>query len=229
MTALRAYEERMPCNYRLLKDLQDRLDGTICRYDGKAVYITVESQAAIKLLDPVERRKLIKVVPPDDPLLDISANECGYFNYKPDPRYAERSGRSPAENTVFYMSRNTSKKYKQGLYYSYITSLHIDGRLNHEYSNDGLVFSQGMIDQIEGVYPTPKTVLEIFEKEYQGKTAEYAVSPDVALRKESVGVIFVYYRMTQMGWIAPGTTNIVVTDHELKWVVERHMTRLTWK
>ncbi len=227
MTLARRYNEKVPCNYRLLKDLQDRLDGTICRYGGKAYYISVGSEEKINLYDVERRREIFKVISPDDPELDISFAECGYMNFTPTEKQQKTYGLGP-EGVVLYVTRNTSKKYKQGNYPSYTQLLNISGSPSNKFDYATVCFSRGMVDFIEGVYPSPLQVLKEFS-ELKGKVSEVAVSPEIALRKESVGVIFVYYRGTQMGWIAPDTMNIVVTDHELKWVVERHMTRLTWK
>lgn len=200
------YPTSMQCHYTLPKDLNDRLDGTVCRYDGKIVRVYANG-TYLDLYDWKANDK-IKTILPDDPLLDISMIETGYFNYE---------GKIPF---VGYITRNPLKKYKAALHHQYVNYLNIEGKTLEHFMPEGL-YQPGILKSFDGEFPTYEEAMATLAK----GSAEVAISIDIAFRKDDIGAIYVFYRTTPVGWIAPGGSKIYVIDNDLRWVVERYLSR----
>lgn len=200
------YPERMTCQYTLAKDLSDRLDGTVCRYDGRVVRV-YNSFPTVTLYEWDSRK--IKEIEPSDPLFDISAIETGYFNYE-----------CPEYSFVGYASRSPIKKYKAALFANYVEYRTIGGGQVIEYMKEGF-YSQGMLDSLEGRFPSYIEAMELLKQRN-----EVAISQDVAFRKDEMGATYVYHRTVPVGWIAPGDHKVHVVDNDLRWVVNRILSRM---
>lgn len=225
------YEEFTPCLYRTDKDLQDRLDNTICRYNGQPVRVHFAAPGLLDLYPVVGKRGVrgpITQISADDPGLDISLLENGYMNWRYDEKLRGKREGFDSENHVFYISGRPSKKYKQGFHASYAVYRKIDGSGNEKIPTEFLVSSQGMHDSILGEFPDVRQTIDEYKSLEPGRSYETAVSRDVALSRTPVGVILVYYRCYMVGWMGPNDSKVTVTNDELQWVVERFLGRLQW-
>lgn len=197
------FNEYMPNKYTSMKDLQDRLSGTICRFNGTPVFVQVKSESILQLWDVPTQGTLIKEISPQDPRLDISMLDLGYFNY-------QGHGRKTMKKVV-YLSRSPSKKYKQGTCHSYIQVHDIDGKRSQTVSSS-CCLSQGFVDAIEGRFPT------ITELEEEG---ELALSPDVAVSRDEMGILTVYFRGQKVAVKVPDIDKLHTVRNEHSWVIER--------
>lgn len=231
MSAALAYDESfmsVPCLYRTQKDLLDRLEGVVLKYDGVPYYTTIMPPNMLNLYDLTDRKvtspKL--TVNADDPKLDISIPECRYVNFKYDEKEVARG--YPSGKIVVYVTRDPNKMWKQGFCLSYSKFHAIDGpNKNGLFDAAYIGRSKGMYDSLMNDFPTVESVLSEFKDVPAGQAYDVAVSKDVAFRRSEVGVVFVYYRTDMVGWMAPGTTKINVVESDLGWVVERHLKRLS--
>ena len=202
----RAYKEEMACGYSTSKDLDQRLNNTMCRYGGLPVYVRTDGDKELFLYDPVDNKQLIKKIKPSDPLFDISIMEVGYFNYT--GKYGDG---------VRYAIKLPTKQWKAAL--TGLTFLGIDGSKSH--SIEGMC-NQGFVDSLLGKFPAITDSLSLVSS---GQIASLAISQDVAFGKTPVGVTFIYYRTKPVGWVAPNEHKVNVVNHDYKWVIERLLTR----
>ena len=200
---MRQFNDFMPCKYTSLKDLQDRLTGTICRFNDQLVYVNVKSDTKIQLYEVTKRLEIIKEIKPDDPRFDISMLELGYFNYNVGTKQEPK-------NHVLFMKRHPSKKYKQGTCHTYLMSENIDGSRDQNYGSSAIL-SQGFVDSFEGRFPTIEEIPE---------GGQAAISQCIAVQRDELGLLNIYYRTHK---IACKTPDGVV--HRLKgefsWVIDR--------
>lgn len=182
------FVESMPCLYETYKDLSDRLDGTICRYEGNVVFVRVsmadddEERPVVYLYDWPQTDKMIKEIEPNDPAFDISLIDLGYMNYI-----------CGNKNVVLYPYRSSSKKYKQGTSTGNCFTKNIDGTPS-DYGSHSMQ-SQGFVDMVNRKYP-PLAALELHK--------ELALSRDVAVRVDSLGVREFYWRLMKIAVQVPG-------------------------
>lgn len=196
------FNEYMPNKYTSLKDLQDRLSGTICRFNGMPVYVSVKSEEILQLWDVPTQSTLIKEISPQDPRFDISMLDLGYMNYEGKGRYAKPC--------VVYLSRDPSKKYKQGTCTSYIRCKAIDG--GPAPVNSACMMSKGFVDFVEGRWPTLSDL--------QG-VGELALSSDVAVSRDEMDILTVYYRGQKIAVKIPDIDRLHTIRNEHSWVIER--------
>lgn len=205
---MRRFPEAMPCLYKTKKDLVDRLDGSLCRYDDKLVYVRVigeydeeEDQPInyLQLYQWPESDKKFKKIKPDDPLFDISALDMGYMNY-----YVED------KNVVLYLTRSTAKKYKQGTCSNYIYVKEIDGKGSQTYSSY-VYQSQGFVDMINHQYPGIEALK---------KVGQVALSPDLAVRRDDLDVLEFFWRGIKIAVKVPGS-KIHRLETDYSWLVDK--------
>lgn len=199
----RAYQEVMLNEYTTSSDLQSRLDRTICRYDGKPVYVRASGNELI-LYEVVNYSKCIKEIQPSDPKFDISIMEVGYFNH--------------SSKGVAYALKLPTKQWKAALY-----SVSVQGIDGQKVSVGGSPqHDQGFYDALVGSFPP---VQQSLEKVVTGEVKEVAISQQVAFGSTPVGVVFVYYKTKSVGWIAPGDKKVNIVNHDYTWVIERLLHR----
>ncbi len=198
---MRKYDDSMKCMYTSHKDLQDRLDGTICRFNDTPVYVSLDG-TNLKLWDVATRSVLIKTITPDDPRFDISMLDLGYFNY---------TLRGPEKkNVVLFMRRDPTKKYKQGTCVNYLRSHTIDGKIDNNWGSSA-VLSQGFVDSLTGVFPSLDEVKE---------GEQYAISQNVAVERDNLGLLNIYYRTEKVACRTPDDKTHMIKG-EYTWIVER--------
>lgn len=201
--------EKMRCLYDTERDLVDRLHNTICRYKGKACLVSVMSRVELVLTDPTNGKR-IEVIKPSDPDFDISSPEIGYVNYR----------NSKGENIVYFLERNPNRKYRQGLYAEACTVWSISGQLCQIGGSETvrLFKSQGLVDCIEGKYPTFREALMSIR---MGSLDPIAISRDIALDPMRCGVTIIYCHGNDIGYIPLGSTTIEMREDDTAWVMRR--------
>ncbi len=195
------FEKKMACRYLSHKDLCDRLMHTFIRYKDVPVYVYEVSKGPNRLVLQHLGKEECFYVLPDDPDLDISAFELGYVN---------------TDNSVTMICRGTAKHYKQGTCIDHLWTRGID-KDDDEYHADwkGRPFFELLLDK----YPTlneAKTWLD------NGRP-RVAISKGVALQKTKVGVIHIYVRGVEVGWMTPDMGHTYIPDSPISWIVKQEL------
>lgn len=200
------FETEVPCPYTTYKDLYDRLSGTICRYKGQPCYIeTTEEYLA---LFSVDRRRLLFQISYDEVSeMDVSSVELGYVNHK----------NSSGTNKVYYVKRSVKRQFKQGVSQSNVFYEGIDGA---KVGGLELLHTDSFEKSLMGVFPTFDEALSLI-----GRDGEVAISQEVALKALPIGLVLLYIRGKNFGWIAPNTRSINLEDSKLRWVAERQLAK----
>lgn len=196
-------------------DLSQRLNETICRYDGKAVRVRYAGGHTLQLLNPHNGGE-VALINSDDPKLDISSVPQGYVQLLP--------------SCVVYASRKPLRMYKQGttnecLSIEYMTpSKRNLARLN--------VFSKSFADMVDNKYPSFEKAFELLKiKEHDDdKTTEIAISRDIALKRiHKLELIIVYFKKVEVGFIAKDSNTIVTPSDQMGWIISKHLSQFSWK
>lgn len=206
-------KEKMPNLYRLSQDVRDRLNGCILRYDDKLVFCTQETASTLLLFN-MDQSTIIGKIQVDDPLLDISSIELGYMNLENNQK----------ETVVRYAKRHPQKQYAQGLRPDHISWYTIDGQETSATVGRGMYnyTQEGFAQSIYGSFP----VFDAIEWETLN---EIALSQMVALKKIDIGLILVYFRTRNVGYIEPGKRVVKVPDDDSAWVVHRYLQNFSIK
>jgi len=194
------YEEYMPCIYTTSKDLMDRLSGTICRYDG--VPKTVEYHSPVRLdLYALTLDVPAITIKPSDPKFDISSIEVGYMNWL----------RMPGRIDVVYLLRNGKKQYRQGITAGALDFFTIEGdqagRLN-------VLNTKAFEDSVMNRFPTVDEALGSMKT-----VGMAALSQEVAIRKERSGIVLVYHRTKNVGYMLPDSDEVTLARGQFQDVV----------
>lgn len=210
-------KETMANKYNLHKDLIDRLDRTICRYDGKPVGVTIESAHSIQLWNVMKGwgQDCLGVIRPDDPKFDISSPELGYCNIYDKKDHIV---------SAVYSMRVPYRRYKQGLCDSAIRWSDIKGS-EDTYINGVGKFSQnrGFIESLSGVFPSLDDVL----RDFHGSSV--AINQEVALQKIDSGMLLVYFKCRNVGWISPGNKKITIPNSGFEWIITRYLKNMEFE
>ena len=139
--------------------------------------------------------------------VDISSIELGYMNY------VDVDGKKK----VVYLFRDVRKQYRQGLCSNNVIAIPKEFSANYHFS-----YQQGFIDLCLGVYPSYEATVAELKEEGEG---ERAISPDIKIRREYSGILMVYHRLKNVGWIQPGQNKVHVMTTSLDWTIRRALQR----
>jgi hypothetical protein len=138
---------------------------------------------------------------------------------------------------VWYLSRIPLRKVKQGLCMQAISCRKLGTREDRTMRTGGspiqrLMFSQNFVDLVMGKYPTLKEVMNNLRAEHakdNSKIYQLAVSRDIALEINEMGVVNVHYKNQFVGWIQPDAWVVHVPRSDKSWVVSRYLAHvLDW-
>lgn len=200
----------MHCDY-LPQDYATRMDGGIAFYDGEPYLLHTDGTSiTLYTLEEVKFKK----ISPSDPLLDLSSPRLGYVNWS---------------GGAYYVYRKPERKYKQTLHYgscacfdpTYNDQMAYAGkavRVDHFFLSSA--FQEMLLDK----YPTLTTAL----KNLSSKSKAVAISRNVALAKDSFGIIRVFYKMEEVGYIKPNEGIVHVPNSELSWIVSKYLSDYNW-
>ena len=199
----------------LPNDVNARLDGGICFYDGRPYVIYTHGlNGTTGNLRPLHGSRRDFLVHLNDEKLDISSPELGYIN----------SG-----DNAFYIMRSPDRRYKQTLSSTSMVGLKIDGRVLSGDSVADVIFSESGERMFLNIYPTLKEALTFLEEAKSKKTRSVAFHRDVALAKDSFGITRVYFKGKEVGRIKPKTKTVIVPEGTLAWVVSRYLEHFDWE
>jgi len=198
--------EKMSCLWETHADLEARLHGTICRYKNEPVLVIVESVKMLKLLD-LSGNNILHRIHPADPEFDVSSPELGYFNVFDQIKVVNR---------VYYLERLPYRKFRQGLSSDVVAGKTIDGE--HLGGTQSILQDKTFGEGLSGTYPSLREGLKILS---ETKSKEVAVGREVALLKTDSGVVQVYFRTKNIGWIAPESTSVSILKDQNSWIYSR--------
>lgn len=203
---------RIPVN-----DLAQKLDSTICRYKGHPYLIRVDG-TSLHLYSLTNTKNRLFVISYTDDDFDIAGLPLGYM----------QSG-----DYVPYLSRSPLRRTKQGL-----DARALKIRNNNRNNNPGttvnsLLYSQGFVDMILNQYPSLNDCITTIRGKWMedpSSNASIAVSRNVCLSIDKVGIVKVYYKTDYVGWIEPDKFIVHVPSNDMGWVVSKFLSHeLSWE
>jgi hypothetical protein len=200
-----------------LRDLSLKLNDTICRYKNKPVYIKVADGTLCLYELTSAGQKWFKVIKSDDPDLDISSIPLGYIQYN---------------HRVYYLTRIPMRKTKQGLSAGTLRITSLKSTSNSKGLSSALIWSQAFVDMVLDQYPSLQDSMKLLRKHYSLDTkfcGEVALSRDIAISINEMGIIEVYYKTQFVGWIQPDRFTVHVPKSDLGWVISKYLSGLSWE
>lgn len=199
------------------KDVQLKLNETICRYKGEPVWVRADG-LTLFLAHVYNRGNPFTTIKSNDPEFDIAGPPLGYLQYG---------------DKVFYLTRSAIRRTRQGLDHRAILIRELEFKADKPKRDNGsLIFSQGFHDMVINKYPNLKDALvSIREKHRKNEKcfAEVAVSRNIALGINELGVINVYYKSDHVGWMQPNKDVVHVTSSDKAWIISKYLSdQLGW-
>lgn len=216
---------RMGNHYTLEHDVNSYLAGSVIMNNGMPVVVKCDLKfegddeyQVIQLRDIVTN-ELYDEFPMGDTSFDIQSPELGYFNNK-------HSDGGFTKVDAFYSFRKPIKNWKQGLTFNNTGIVTIDGEAA---VSSHVIFSQGFKEGLVNKFPSlQESLILLKNSDDKNKYSSVAISQDIALSTRSSGIILVYFRCEEVGFIdGQGVLNI--PDKETIWIVEKYLSKYPWK
>lgn len=210
----------MKCAITSINDLRQKIDNSVCRYKGAPVYVRIEDSNTAQLYDMVDTSKHLFTIKLSDEEFDIGSPSLGYMNFGIDQ--------------VLYVTRPPLRRTRQGidhrnLKFKSLDNKNISGGLN----TASCLHSVGFRDMILGKYPTLDASLKRLRENWKADrktTIETAITRNIALSQKGNGIIDVFYKNEEVGYILPNTDTVIVPNMNMSWVVSRYLAHeLSWK
>ena len=203
------------------RDLAQKLDQSICRYDKLPVYCRVMQKGVIHLYPLDNLNEYVHVIKPNDEKFDISGIPLGCIQ-----------GRRES-NRVFYLSRVPWRRTKQGLQYPSLVIRKLGETNPLRTDPASIVFSTNFINMVMGNYPTLKDAIDTIRQQHKRNPEDIhqiAISIDIALSINAMGIIYVYFKNQFVGWMAPDTMTVIVPHSDKALIVSKFLSHeLSWK
>lgn len=203
------------------RDLHQKLHDTICRYKGVPVWVQTEGRGADLHLSPLtSRARTSQIIQSTDPEFDVASVPLGYVNFGKE------------EKRVYYLSRIPARRVKQGLCIRSVMVETISGRRKADVNAQTLICTKNFVEAVQGIYPDLNASLEELRKNLKDndQIGEIAITRDVAIEITKVGIIMVYFKKENVGWVQPNKFLVHVKEHRLGWVVSRYLSHgLSWE
>lgn len=194
------------------RDLQARLDSTICRYRGLPYYVRYAGPGLLNLyaLQKVNNRHDADfVINSNDPDFDISTIPMGYVQY--------------TNTLVYYVSRRPQRMYKQGVSADALSFTDLRGGIV-----SGSAFSKQFENMVMGNYSSLNQVQKAFKD--AEVDMELAISRDCALKlNHKIRIVSVFFKNDEVGWMQEGTDTVIVPSSEKGWLVSRYLSQFNWR
>ncbi len=210
----------MKCHYDRLEDVQQYITNGVFRYDGKAVYVhkvlkDKKGEGFIQIA-PIEKMDETFDIDVYDDLFDISFPDLGYINLE------EKDKAEKKVLKVGFLAKKFNRQFNQGLTNRNTTLLDIEGK-PIPYAN--YLYTKAVQDLIQNRYPSFEDAWGMLKGDN-----EVAISRDVALKSlKDSGLILVFYKTTNVGWVTPGSTTVIVPTSDMAWLVSKYLREFTWE
>lgn len=194
----------MFCKYPV-GDLNARLSGTICRYDGMPYLIQVTERGTVRLDDMVSGEGGARI-DPSDPKFDISTPPLGYVNFREHCKY---------------LTRIPTRRYKQGIDNRNTIMSPIPGpNIDRMGRNGHTLHCVEVRNMMLNKYEDSRAVLKALR---EGRHVSRAISRSVAFSIDGIGLVSVYLKNNIVGHIYPDKEIITVPTSDMGWVVSVHI------
>lgn len=207
------------------RDLGLKLNDTICRYKGEPVWVRVEGGTIYlyKLPDVNTSGRWFTTIKSNDPDLDVASVPLGYMQ-----------GDGNNRNSVFYLSRIPIRKVKQGLPLTAIKSVQVGDDSNGPRGKapSGAYLNNSFVRMVKNDYPKLPDAMKMLRglhSKDSSKVYQAAISRDIAIEINQMGIINVHYKKVFVGWIQPDKNIVHVPTSELSWVISKYLSEhLDW-
>lgn len=204
-----------------IRDLEQKLSLSLCRYKGEPVWVGNARSKTLPLYSFPSRKEIVAEISFNDEEFDTASPPLGYVNYK---------------DIVYYITRAPIRRTRQGIDTRSITVHDLRNRTGIISSGqrEAIFFSEPFKNMIKGKYPdldkTLKELRDAWKKDYK-VIKEKAVTRNIALSINEVGIISVYYKNSYIGYILPNDeTTVIVPNREDAWLISRYLGHeLSWK
>lgn len=192
----------MRCKWTTPRDLKTYVHGGLFFYKKEPVWAHYrEVDGSLMLLDLTKAKKL-QSISPDDPDFDVGTPKLGYFEFN---------------NQLFEVQKVPTRQYNKGITDYNLGVWNVNGVRDTNFYI-GNLWNQKSIDRLLrgdfGVYKS-----EVFDRLKDSPILVY--SHDVAFQKLAVGIILVYYKGSNIGYILPDEKTIKMPPDGSLWVIER--------
>lgn len=202
----------MKCPWNDPSDIYRYLNGTICMYDGKPVYVGHDGQdKMLTLYNPVGKNDIICKIPYDDPLFDVESPRLGYME---------------KGEIVHYVMRVPQRQFSQGLTQRNVVFYDIDGQESMKMGNRPLL-SQEFVDMLLGRYRPFEESLELLDRQ-----KEVALSRDIAMKSEGKPGDWprsVYIRGLKVGYVVGNKRTVIVPSVSNGSLISKMLSAFDWK
>lgn len=210
-------------------DQNARFNGTIICYKKIPYYVSMDGNTMrLYKLETINsnytgmKAAAINVNPYDDDV-DISSIPLGYVNL-------------PAIRSVVYLMRRPVRRFRQGISEETVTFGWLPDHVTSKqpervyYRTRDILYTAEFENAVLEQYPTLDEAFETLKGwAKEDDRGEVALSRDVALSINKVGIINVYYKNELVGWIASGKKVVNVPSNEMGWIISLYLSGFRWE
>lgn len=199
-------------------DIPARFDGTIIRYDKVPYLVRTNGDRFVLYEMNNLNGDPVKKVNAYDDLVDVSSCPLGYVWHD-------------GIGVVGYLSRRPLRRYQQGINEQNVALEllpdHIKVPGEPLLKIRTFLHSKYFVNTVLNKYPNVDAALNYLRG--SPHPVEVAISPDIAMSINLLGVVNVYFKNKLVGWIAPNTKTVNVPSNELGWIVSMHLDGFSWE
>lgn len=211
-------------------DQNARFNGTIICYKNTPFYVSmVGNVMALYRLETMhpnvthrQTPKPVYNVDPYDDEVDISSIPLGFVNL-------------PKSRSVKYLLRRPVRRFTQGISEATVTQTDLPDHIRHPADSSyvrirDVLYSQEFEAAVMGQYPTLDEALDTLKQwSAEDGRGEIAITRDIALSINKVGIVNVYYKNELVGWILPNKKIVNVPSNEMGWIISLYLEGFSWE
>lgn len=195
-------------------DLNQRLNSTVCRYNGLPVHVKSEGGNTLSLWS-LSSGDSVGVIKSNDPGFDISGVPLGFVQIGP--------------GTVVYVSRKAARIYKQGVSQDALSVKYISplGERTPRFQ----LFSRAFEDSVLGRFPPLDVAKKLLREQKNGQiNTDVAISRDVALSySHDMELTHVFYKDEKVGFIVKEDNTVITPTKDYGWIISKNLSSFDWK
>lgn len=198
------------------RDLSQRLDSTVCRYQGQPVWVRYHDVQTLALYSLASGgKKLITNIRSDHPDFDISSVPLGFVQI--------------TDSLVGYFTRRPNRIYKQGLSADSVGVKYISRDPKLLAGGHGMLLTQAFENMVNNNYPSLDKAM--YDLRRSDKEREIAISRDIALSvNPNLKLVYVHYKAEKdVGWIPPDTNIVIIPSSEEAWIISKYLSSFAWE
>ena len=195
----------------LEQDVSQRLNKGVIFYKEEPYFVNsvYDSGQSLVLLPLKNLKSKGSRVATNDTNIDVSSKELGYINFNAEAVYVRRiplrrykQSISPEALEGYIPSRNNSSKYRGSM--------------------RNLVISAAGHSMFVGSYPKIDNALKSIAS---GVVRSIAISRNVALSINQMGIVYIYYKTDQVGYLDVANSKVLVPSDEFAYIISKHLSQ----